>query len=169
MTAKKMLVVYVTSTKAVLGVATRRAAGAPPVGDLVGTSLPVRVKTMESGVAVAAGDLSVKEVDYGDDVVRQPLKHGLDASDAVVLVSPTISGVSYASNEVTVTLSAVPPADKSVMIVVDAGANREPLRFSAKTTASASVAVPVSGVPPGSHDVFASVEGHVSFVDTASF
>lgn len=171
MNAKKMLVVYLTGTKAVLGVATRRAAGAPPVADLVGTALPVRALSMESGVAVAAGDLSVKEVDYGGDVLRQPLNYSLDASGAVIVVTPTISGITGNSANIAITLSAPVAADKSVIVVVDAGASREPLKFAVKTTATSlsTVNVPVTGVPPGSHDVFASVEGYVSALGTGSF
>jgi len=168
MTPKKMLVVYLSSTKAVLGAASRRATGAPPVEDLVGTALPLRAPDMESGVAVAAADLAVKEVDYSDDVYRQPLNHGLDASDAVVLVSPTLS-VTLSSGNVAVTMAPAPAADKSVVIVIDAGSNRDPLKFTAKTTTSASLNVPVTGVPPGSHDALISVDGYVSVVKNGSF
>lgn len=169
MSAKKMLVVYLASTNAVLGVATRRAAGAPPVGDLVGTALPVRTPGKESGVAVAAENLAVKEVDYSDDVVRQPLAHGLDASGSVAPITAPINGVASTSLVVTITLSTAAVADKSVLVIVDAGATRDPLKFTAKTTASATVSVPVSAVPPGLHDIFVSVDGFVPMIGSGSF
>lgn len=168
MSAKKMLVVYLASTNAVLGVATRRAAGAPPVGDLVGNALPVRTPGKESGVAVAAENLAVKEVDYSDDVVRQPLAHGLDASGSVAPVTATIS-VASTSLLVTLTLSTAAVADKSALVIVDAGATRDPLKFTAKTTATNTVTVPVSAVPPGLHDIFVSVDGYVPTIGSGSF
>jgi hypothetical protein len=163
-----MLVVYMSSTKAVLGAASRRAMGEPAVEDIVGAALPLRASDMESGVAVAAADLAVKEVDYSDDVFRQPLNHGLDTSDAVVLVSPTLTATS-SSSKVTVTMSVAPAADKSVVIVIDAGSNRDPLKFTAKTTTLATLDVPVTGVPPGSHDALISVDGYVSLIQNGSF
>jgi hypothetical protein len=169
MSAKKMLVVYLASTNAVLGVATLRAAGAPPVGDLVGTALPVRTPGKESGVAVAAENLGVKEVEYSDDVVRQPLAHGLDSSGSVVPITGTITAASSTSLSVSISLSAVAIADKSALVIVDAGATRDPLKFTAKTTASNSVSVPVTGVPPGLHDVFVSVDGFAPTVASGSF
>ena len=169
MSAKKMLVVYVASTNAVLGVATRRAAGVPPVGDLVGTALPVRTPGKESGVAVAAENLAVKEVDYSDDVVRQPLAHGLDASGSIAPITATISGVASTSLLVSITLSTAAVADKSALVIVDAGATRDPLKFTAKTNATATVSVPVSAVPPGLHDIFVSVDGYVPMIASGSF
>lgn len=169
MNAKKLLVVYLNSTKAVLGVVARRAAGEPPVADLVGAALPLRAKDKESGVAIAAGELGVKEVDYGDVVVRLPLSHGLDTSGAVVLVAATISTVAATGTKVTLTVTPAVAADKSAMVVIDAGANREPLKFTTKTTAGTAIEVPVTGVPTGSREVFVSVEGYVSRFHTGSF
>jgi hypothetical protein len=169
MSAKKMLVVYMAGTNAVIGVATRRAAGAPTVADLVGAGLPVRSPTSEAGVAVPADNLAVKEVDYSDDAVRQPLLHGLDTSGAVVQITPTISSVTCTSTKITINLSPAVAADKMAIVIVDAGPNRAPLKFTAKTVAATTVDVTVTGVPPGTHDVFASVDGYVSKVDTGSF
>jgi hypothetical protein len=169
MTPKKMLVVYLSSTKAVVGATSRRAAGAPAATDLVGPALLIRGTEMEAGVAIAASDLAVKEVDLSDDVFRQPLNHGLDSSDSVVAVAPAITNIACSNAGVTLTLSANAVADKSAVVVIDAGANRDPLKFTVKTTATNSVTVPVNGVPTGSHDVFASVEGFASFLDNGGF
>lgn len=168
MNPKKMLVVYLTATKAVLGVVSRKATGAPAVEDVVGTGLPVRAPDMEAGVAVAAADLSIKEVDYSDDVFRQPLQHGLDSSDAVVSLAPTVTAT-FSSTNVSLVLSPAPAADKAVVIVIDVASNRDPLKFTAKTTAAASLSVPVNGVPTGSHDVLVSVDGYESQVASGSF
>jgi hypothetical protein len=134
----------------------------------VGAALPVRAKDMEAGASVAAADLSVKEVDYSDDVFRQPLKHGLDASDAVVLVTPTVTP-SVSGSDVVLTMSPAPAADKAAIVVIDAGSNREPLKFTAKTTTLGTLNVPVTGVPPGAHDILASVDGYVSMVKSGTF
>jgi len=168
MNPKKMLVVYLTGTKAVLGVASRRAAGAPAVDELVGAALPLRASGMDAGVAVAAADLAVKEVDFAGDVFRQPLNHGLDDNDGVVLATSTLSA-SYASSKVTITLTPATVADKAALVVIDVGANREPLKFSAKTTTSGTLVVPVTGVPSGSHDVLISVDGYPSLLAAGGF
>jgi hypothetical protein len=168
MSAKKMLVVHLARTNAVLGVATRRTAGVPPVGDLVGAALLART-TQESGVAVAADELAVKEVDYSDDVVRQPMAHVVDASGAVVTAAQKVQSMTNSNLEVALTVSAAPAADKPVLIVIDGGANHDSLKFVGKTAAAATFSVAVSGVPPGAHVVLASVDGYAPLVDTRTF
>jgi hypothetical protein len=163
-----MLVVYLASTNAVVGVATRRTAGAPPVEDLVGTGLPVRNATLDSGVIVAADNLAVKEVDYAEDVIREPLTHGLDASGQVVVVTPTIGTITCTSVKVSFVVTST-VADKTAVVIIDLGANRDPLKFTTKTLALSPVDVPVTGVPPGTHNVFISVDGFVSALGSGSF
>jgi len=168
MSTKKMLVVYLASTNAVVGVATRRTAGAPSAADLVGSGLPVRDSVVDSGVVVASDNLAVKEVDYAEDVIREPLAHGLDTSGQVVVVTPTISAINTSSTKVSFSVSSA-VADKMAMVIVDLGANRDPLKFTTKTLATSPVDVPVTGVPPGTHSVFVSVDGFVSALGSGSF
>jgi hypothetical protein len=170
MNANKMLVVLLTKTNAVLGVATRRAAGAPPVADLVGAALLARMTDQEVSVAVPADELSIKEVDYSNDVVRQPRAHVVDASGTVVTPPVSVTGIGNSNLEVTVTISANPPADKTVLVVIDGGPNHPPLKFVGKTALNvATTHVPISGVPPGAHVVLASVDGYSSRLEVKNF
>jgi hypothetical protein len=170
MSTRKMLVVLLTKTNAVLGVATRRTAGVPPVAELVGGALLART-TQESGVPVPADELTVKEVDYSDDVVRQPLAHIIDASGTVVAAVPKITAIANTTLAITLTVSAAPPADKTVVVVVDGGSSHDPLTFVGKTPVSATttISVPASGVPPGDHVVIASLDGYATFVAERPF
>ncbi|HYP32046.1 MAG TPA: hypothetical protein VES00_09270 [Burkholderiaceae bacterium] len=168
MSARKMLAVYLLATRGVLGVATRKTPGAPPVGDLVGDAFVARTPT-DIGVAVPAELLDVKEVDYADEVVVQPATHGLDDNNAIVALAGQISAVSGTTAQVSLTLSVAAAADKAVLVVIDAGAGQAALRFNAKTTASNPVDVAVNGVSPGSHVVLASVDGYAPFLDTVTF
>src|SRR6185295_18221895 len=129
MSAKKMLVVLMSRTNAVLGVATRRTAGAPPIADLVGPALLARPVDQESGVAVPADELTVKEVDYSDDVVRQPLAHVVDSSGTVIAPTAKVTAVADPGLTIKVTVSPGPPADKTVLLVIDGGTNHDPLKF----------------------------------------
>ena len=170
MSAKKMLVVLLTKTNAVLGVATRRTPGAPPVGDLVGAALLARMPDQNTGVAVPADELSVKEVDYSDDVIRQPLVHIVDTSGTVNATASKVSGIGAPGLTIKVTVAPAPPADKNVLLVIDGGANHDPLKFVAKTTLNiADTEVPISGVPPGGHTVLASVDGYATKLDFKTF
>lgn len=170
MSAKKMLVVSLAKTNAVVGVATRRTAGAPPIEDLVGSALLTRIAGLESGVPVPVEELSVKETDYSEDVVRQPLAHVMDASGIPIVPSGTVSAIGTPGVTIQVTVSSAPPADKAVLVVIEAGPNREPLRFVAKTTLNAAnTDVPIAGVPPGDHVVLASVDGFGTRLESKLF
>ena len=170
MSARKMLVVLITKTNAVIGAATRRTAGAPPVGDLVGPALVARMRDVEASVAVPADELSVKEVDYSDDVLRQPGAHIVDASGTVTAPSLKVSTIANTNTDVTVTVSTAPAADKTVLVVIDGGANQEPLKFVGKTVVNVTATVvPVSGVPPGTRVVLASVDGYATLLDDRVF
>lgn len=168
MSTNKMLAVFLSKTNAVLGVATRHAAGTPAVADLVGAGLVTRT-TQETGVVVVADELGVKEVDYSDDVVRQPLAHVVDTGGGVVATTSKVTAITSSNLDVVLTLSPAAAADKAVLIVIDGGANHEPLRFAGKTVAGTSVTVPIAGVPPGSHAVLGSVDGYASFVNEHTF
>ena len=170
MSAKKMLVVLLTKTNAVLGVATRRSAGAPPAGDLVGAALLARIPDVEAGVAVPVDELTVKEVAYSDDVVRQPLAHVVDTTGTVIATSSKVSAIGAPGVKITVTVAPAPPADRAVLVVVDGGASHDPLKFVAKTALNtAATDVAISGVPPGSHMVLASVDGYTPKLELKSF
>jgi hypothetical protein len=161
MNPKKMIVVLLTKTNAVLGVATRRAPGPPAVADLVGPGLLLRMTDEDATIAVPPDELSTKEVDYLEDVVRQPLGHVIDSSGTVVTPPINVSGISSTNLAVTVTVSAAPAADKTVLVVIDGGPNQPPLKFVAKTAQSvAATVVPISSVPPGERMILASVDGH---------
>jgi hypothetical protein len=168
---KKMLVVTVARTQAVLAAASRQASGVLPAADLVGPGFLARTKDSEETLLVPAADLEVKEVDYRDDVFRTPLAHVVDDQGAIALSPNVVNQVSFASSKVTVQLlPAAAAADKDVVVIVDAGSNRDPLKFVGKTVANAgSVDVPVSGVPPGNHLVLASVAGYNSRVEVLTF
>jgi hypothetical protein len=170
MSAKKMLAVLLTRTNAVLGVATRRTPGAPPAADLVGAAMLVRTKNQESGVAVPADELTVKEVDYVEEAVRLPLAHVVDQSGVVFAPASAVSTIGTPGLTIKVTVAAAPPADCNVLVVVDGGPNRDPLKFIAKTTLNqVDTDVAIAGVPPGSHMVLASVDGYASKLEVKSF
>lgn len=167
MSAKKMHVVMLTGTKAVLGAATRHAAGAIPVGDLVGPALLVRIDEDDS-IAVPADALTAKEVDYSAGVIRQPIGHVLDAAGAVVTPTSKVSAIGTPGLTIRVTVAAAPAADKLVEVVIDGG-NQDSLKFVTKTTTSADTDVPISGVPPGAHVVLAAVEGYAPKFELKTF
>jgi hypothetical protein len=171
MTAAKMLVVTLARTRAVLGAASRRATGVPPVEEVVGPGFLARVKASEESLLLLAEDLEVKEVDHTDEVFRDPLAHVVDSSGALVLSQNRVDSIAKTSVEVTLVLK--PPAvaaDKDVVVVIDAGANRDPLTFVGKTVFDSDTAkVPISGVPPGDHLVLASVDGYNSFLKVENF
>lgn len=173
MTTKKMLVVTLAKTKAVLGAATRASKGQPTVGELVGAGLVTRLQ--DSSVMVPAEELEVKEVDYGDDVFRDPRAHIVDASGTVVGPLASVTAIVATNILVTVTVSTpltlpTVPADKTVLVVIDGGSNHDALKFFGKTALGvADTAVPISGVPPGTHLVLASVDGYGSLLSSGSF
>ena len=171
MTAKKMMVVTLAKTGAVLGAATRRTAGVPAVADLVGAGLLARLADEEAGVAVPVEELAVKEVDHSDDVFRDPRAHVVDASGTIVAPSLKVSMIGNTNLDVTVTVTPpTPAADKTVLVVVDKGANQESLKFVGKTVLNvAATVVPVSGIPPGDHVVLASVDGYTTLLDVCMF
>jgi hypothetical protein len=168
MSTRKMLAVYLLATHGVLGVATRKAPGPPPVGDLVGDAFLARTPT-DTGIAVPAELLGVKEVDYADEVIAQPAAHGLDDQNAIVALAGQVSTVTGTTAQLSLVLSVAAAADKAVQVVIDAGAGQATLRFTTKTTASTAVALTVNGVSPGSHVVLASVEGYAPFLGAVSF
>jgi hypothetical protein len=169
MSAKKMLVVSLKKTKAVLGVATRSTAGAPAIDELVGEGLVVRQHDGEASLVVPADDLEVKEVDYSDDVFLDPGANVVDASGSVV-VPPRVTSVAATNVSVTVTVPPGVAAGKAVLVVIDGGPNQPPLKFSAATALNATATVvPVSGVPPGAHLVLGSVDGYASLLFVGSF
>ena len=168
---KKMLVVTLAKTSAVLAAASRRASGVPAVAELVGDGLLARVTASEESLVVPAAELEVKEVDHSDEVFRTPRAHVVDSSGTIVVSANVVNAISAAGLNVTVTLA--PPAaaaDKSVVLIIDAGPNAVPLKFVGKTVLnSASAVIPVSGVPPGAHLVLASVEGYNSRLEVENF
>ena len=168
MSSRKMLAVYLLATRGVLGVATRKTPGAPPVGDLVGDAFVARTPT-DTGIAVPVELLGVKEVDYADEVIVQPAAHGLDDQNAIVALAGQVSAATGTTVQVSLTLSIAAVADKAAQVVIDAGAGQAALRFNAKTTASNAVDVAVNGVSPGDHVVLASVDGYAPFLGTVSF
>jgi len=170
MSTRKMLVVLLTRTNAVLGVATRRTVGAPAADDLVGSALLVRITNEESSVAVPVDELTVKEVDYSDDVFRQPLAHVVDPTGTVIATSSAVSNIGTPGLTIKVKVSPVPPADRTVLVVVDGGGSHEPLKFIAKTIVNqAETEVAISGVPPGDHMVLASVDGYTPKLEVKHF
>ena len=168
---RKMLVVTLAATKAVLAAATRRASGVPAVEDLVGDGLIARVGGSEESLLVPAAELEVKEVDHSDEVFRTPRAHVVDDSGTIVVSPNVVSAIVAAGLAVTVTLAPPAPAgDKNVVLVIDAGANADPLKFVGKTVLNSPTAViPVSGVPPGAHLVLASVDGYNARLEVESF
>jgi hypothetical protein len=174
MTAKKMLVVVLSRTGAVLGAATRSTPGVPAVGDLVGDGLVARRRNSEASVVIPPEDLEVKEVDYSDDVLHDPRAHVVDASGSVAAPAYRIASITSTNTGVTVTVDTGSPAvvapDKTVLVVIDGGPNQGPLKFSGKTALNvAATLVPVSGVPPGIHMVLASVDGYASRLRAHTF
>lgn len=171
MTAKKMQVVVLAKTRAVLGGASRTRSGAATVDELAAGGLVARLKDKETSVLVPPEELEVKEVDHTDDVFRDPLAYLVDASDALATAPHKITTVAATSSKVTLTLgTAAPAGDKNVLVVIDAGPNLPPLKFAGKTSlGSSTVAVNVSGVPHGFHLVLASVDGYSSKLDEKAF
>lgn len=168
---RKMLVVTLAKTSAVLAAASRRASGVPAVAELVGEGLLARVTGSEESLAVPAGELEVKEVDHSDEVFRTPRAHVVDSSGTIVVSTNLVSGIAAGGLNVTVTMSPPPAAaDKSVVLIIDAGPNAAPLKFVGKTVLNtATAAIPVSGVPPGAHLVLASVDGYNARLEVESF
>jgi hypothetical protein len=97
------------------------------------------------------------------------MAHIVDASGSVVVAPQRVSSMAATNVTVTLTLSVAAAADKAVLIVIDGGANQAPLKFAAKTVASTSIPVSVSGVPPGSHVMLASVDGYAPNIDVGTF
>jgi hypothetical protein len=161
MSAPKMLVVILSKTHAVLGVATRRAGGVPAVDVLAGGGLLARRRDSADGVTIPPDELAVKEVDYIDDAFRDPHAYAVDASGTVAVPSNRVNSITGSATKVTVgLLHPAAAADKDVVVFIDGGPNNAPLKFVGKTALSAStVDVQVSGVPTGSRLVLASVDG----------
>jgi hypothetical protein len=162
--ARKMLVLTLAKTRAVLGAATRQASGLPAAEDLVGSGFVARTKDDEGTLLVEAADLEVKEVDYSGDVFRTPLAYVVDEQGALTSAPNVINQVTLATGKAKVTVQLLPAptaADKDVVLIVDAGSSAKPLKFVAKTVANVgSVDLPVSGVPPGQHVALASAAGY---------
>lgn len=171
MSAKKMLVVMVAKTKAVLGVATRTAGGLPAAQELVGPGLLTRSKDSEVTLAVPVEELEVKEFEYSDGVFRDPASHTVDDTGTIVAPSLRVKSIDSTNAQVTVKLDAGPvAADKAILIVIDAGPNYPPFKFEGKTALNIlDTIVPITGVPPDTHPVFASVDGYTSLVVVGNF
>jgi hypothetical protein len=165
MTVKKMLVVTLDDTKGVVCAVTRTASGASPVEDLVGPGLMMRMKDRDETVTVPASELTVTEVDYSEDVLRNPLDHVIDTTNTVVAPSLKVTGIARTGTTVDVTVSQA--ADrKTVVVVIDAGSGRVPMKFLGQSSsASPTTSVPVSGVPSGQHLILASVDGYAGSLD----
>ena len=172
-----MLVVTLAKTRAVLAAVSRGASGLPAVEELVGEGLVARMAGKEEVLRVPADSLEVQEVDRTDDVFRGPHAYVVDAGGTLaassnVLLDITLNAASSTSGrEVTVTLS--PPATapgKDVVLLIDAGASSEPLRFVGKTVANgALVKIAVSGVPAGGHLALASADGYNAMLKVLTF
>jgi hypothetical protein len=171
MSARKMLVVALAKTNAVLAAATRTAGGIPAIDELVGRGLVVRMKNGEAIVTIPAEELEVKEVDYSDDVFHDPAAHTIDDSGLIVAPSLRVQSANPTNGAIAVTVDAGPiPADKIVLVVIDAGPNKDALKFSGITTLNQlTTQVAVSGVPVGKHIVLASVDGYTSLVELHDF
>jgi hypothetical protein len=171
---RKMLVVTFAKTKAVLAAASRRASGVPAAEELVGGGLVARTADEELSLLVPAAELEVKEVDYKDDVFRDPRQYQIDDAGEPTVPTFRIDTVSVAAGAVTVTVQAdaVPtvPAGKAVVVVIDAGPNSPPLKFSGATTLNTKpTVVPVNGVPLGNRLVLATVDGYTSLLSVGTF
>ena len=174
MSAQKMLVVTLAKTNGVLAAATRKAGGVPAVADLVGSGLLARTPPeSDASVIIPAEELAVKEVDFNGDLFLNPRAYAVDASGTLV-VSPNyvdLDTTATTNNNVRVDLA--PPAaaaDKTVLVVIDAGPTLDPLKFFGKTVLNgATVDVQISGVPPGKHLVLVSVDGYNSKVKEGTF
>jgi hypothetical protein len=171
MSAGKMLVVGLAKTKAVLAGATRTAGDIPAIGDLVGPGLLVRTKDDEATLMVPVEELEVKEVDFAEEVFHDPAAHTVDDRGMIAAASLGVVSANLANGSINVVVAAGPvPADKNVLVVIDAGPNQEALRFSGITTLNqVSTSVPISGVPFGRHIVLASVNGYRSLVEPKDF
>jgi len=170
MSARKMLVVVIDKTKVVVGAAARRMAGVPAVADLVGPGLLLRMKGEDSWVQVPADELIVKEVDYRDDVVRQPLGHVLDATGSVVTPTLQVTQLNATSSEVTVKVFPVPQVEKTVLVLIDGGPGQPPVKLVGKTAAGVDTTkFAVSGLPSGEHLIIATVDAHAPLMAVGSF
>ena len=170
---KKMLVVTLAKTKAVLAAASRGASGVPSVEELVGEGLVARMADEEEVLQVPAEILEVKEVDRSDDVFRNPRAYVVDSSGTLVVSANVVDKIEKLAAGVEVTITLKPPApaaDKDVVLLVDAGATSEPLRFVGKTVLDqAPVKIVVSGVPPGDHLALASADGYNALLKVLTF
>lgn len=166
MSAKKMLVITLAKTHAVLAAVTRGASGPPKVEDLVGEGLLVRMTDREETVSIPAADLEVKEVEYVDDVFQDPLARAIDASGTIVVPTHGMATTGVALPSITVAVNAPNvSSDKAVMVVVDASPGRDVLKRSGTILAgTVSTTLTTNDVPSGTHLVFASVEGEGSLV-----
>jgi hypothetical protein len=167
-----MLVVTVAKTHAVLAAASRGASGAPPVAELVGEALIARMADSEQLLRVPAETLEVKEVDRSDDVFRDPHAYVVDTSGTLVVSANVVDKIQKSSAvDVTITLKPAPLApDKDVVLLIDAGASSDPLRFVAKTVLNqAAVKITVSGVPAGAHLALASADGYNALLEELTF
>jgi hypothetical protein len=171
MTVKKMLVVTLNDTKGVVCAVTRTASGAPPAEDLVGAGLLMRTQDKDNTVTVPATDLKVTEVDYTEDVLRNPLSHVLDDTTQTIFASSSkVTQVDHASGSPTVNVTILPAVGgKSVLVLVDAGASREPIKAVASSDPSGVTKVPVSGVPAGDHLILASADGYAGLLAVKPF
>jgi len=173
MTPKKMLVLTLAKTNAVLAAATRKAgAGEPSVDQLAAGGLVARTPDGQATLTIPAEELAAKEVDYLDDVFRAPHGYLVDASGALSSAAPNkVNDISRSGANIKIDLvPAAAAADKSVLVIVDGGPNVDPLKFSGKTVLGAtSVELQVSGIPAGSHLVLASVDGYASRMEVQSF
>jgi hypothetical protein len=176
MTAKKMLVVTLAKTGAVLAAVTRSAPGAALARELLPDGLLLRQRDVldaEGGLLLPPEDLDVKEVDFSAAVFRNPRGHVLDASGAVTAPQHIVKTMTPSATKVTVTVgsgSVQMPADKPVVVVIDGGPNGPALRFFGKTAFNvAATEVPVSGVPTGTRAIIASVDGFGALLDEHSF
>lgn len=169
MSAKKMLVVTLAKTKGVLAGVTQSGAAVPPVADLVGPGLLIRKRDSELGVVVPVEELEVSEVDFNDEVFRQPLVH--IGGDTATVPGQLILTVAVGSGKVTVTVQSASPVPdaRAVLVVIDAGPNQDPVRLTGRTAAGvATIDFSISGIT-GTHLVLASVEGYASKAEVGSF
>lgn len=161
MAAPKMVVLVLKKTKGVVGAITRQTPGVPAaVSDVVGRALVLRPRNVHATILIPPEELDTKEVDHDDAVFYDPRAHVLDGS-AVTAPAQKVSGISYASGSITVTLNTGSVADKKTVLVAIENGSKPAVLLTAKTTLNVStidVPIPVP-VDPGAHQVFASAEG----------
>ena len=166
MSAKKMLVITLAKTHAVLAAVTRGASGAPNVEDLVGEGLLVRMTDREEAVSIPAADLEVKEVEYVDEIFQNPFARAIDASGTIVVPNHGMATPAVALPKITVSMNSPNvSSDKSVLVVIDAGPGRDVLKpFGTILAGAVSTILTTNDVPSGTHLLLASVDGEGSVV-----